>query len=227
MKNLHSLHNRTHLTILHIFHHLCITAASPLIPCDRTVKVTINQTTYPLTPTRATTTTTPHHIHLFLNPHNRHPYVIHTHRITDQTTRRLELTTTLPSKTSVPGRAQRRPMLRTESHAPDRITTLTFPASTSQHQLSIMTLVTHMLLSVPILNTRQSWNIVRDNEAHEQTLQLIIATITLRSYHKIWSSIAHVPAPLPQATTLDHTPTTQRHNVIPSRPSPSKRRRLT
>ena len=118
-------------------------------------------------------------------------------------------------------------MLRTESDAPDRLTTLTFPASTSQHQLSIITLVTHMLLSVPILNTQQSWNMVRDNEAHEQTLQLIIATITLRSYHKIWSSIAHVPAPLPQATTLDHTPNTQRHNVLPSRPNRSKRRRLT
>ena len=106
MKSLHSLHARQTLNPLHIFHHLCITAASPLIPCDRTVKVTINQTTYPLTPTRATTTSAPHHIHMFLTPHNRYPYVIHTHRITDQTTRRLELTTTLPSKTSVPGRTQ-------------------------------------------------------------------------------------------------------------------------
>ena len=156
MKHLHSLHNRTPVTILHLFHHLCITAASPLIPHDRTVYVTVNQITYPLTPTRAAHTATPHHLHLFLNPHNRHPYLLHTHRLTDQTTRRLELTTSLHSKASVPGRPQRRPMMRTESHAPDHITTLTFPTTSTQHQLSIMTLVTHMLLFVPIITARQS-----------------------------------------------------------------------
>ena len=84
-----------------------------------------------------------------------HPYLLHTHRLTDQTTRRLDLTTTLPSKASVPGRPHRRPMMRTESHAPDRIITLTFPTASIQHQLSIMTLVTHMLLSVPIITERQ------------------------------------------------------------------------
>ena len=144
MKNLHSLHDRTPLTILHTFHHICITAASPLLPCDMTVYVTVNQITYPLTPTRAANTATPNHLHLFINPHNRHPYLLHKHRITDQTTRRLELTTSLPSNASVSRRPQRRPMIRTESHAPDRITTLTFPVATTQHQLSIMTLVTHM-----------------------------------------------------------------------------------
>ena len=98
MKNLHSLHDLNHLTILHMFNHLCITTVSPLIPRDRTVYVTVHQITYPLTPA------TPHHLHLFLNPHNRHPYLLHTHRLTDQPTRRLEITTTLPSKASVPGR---------------------------------------------------------------------------------------------------------------------------
>ena len=44
----------------------------------------------------------------------------------------------------------------------------------------------------------------------------------IRLYYYIGRS-----APLPQATTLDHTPNTQRHNALPSRPNRSKRRRLT
>ena len=131
MKNLHSLHDRKPLTILHMFHHLCITATSPLLPCDRTVYITVNQITYQLTPTKVVNTAVPHHLHLFLNPHNRNPYLLHKHRITDQTTRRLELTTTLHSKVFVPGIPQRRPIIRTESHASDRITTLQPPPSTS------------------------------------------------------------------------------------------------
>ena len=168
-----------------------------------TVYVTVNQTTYPLTPTRAAHTSTPHHLRLFLNPHNRHPYLLHKHRLTDQTTCRLELTTTLPSKASVHGRLQRWPMIRTDSHAPDCITTLTFPAATTQHQLSNMTLVTHMLLSVPIVTVQQSWNIVRENETHQHTLQLILATITLQSYHKIWLSVSNVPVFQSSTQTLD------------------------
>ena len=82
MNNLYSLHDRKPLTILHMFRHLCITAASPLIPSDRTVYVTVYQITHPLTPTRAAQVDTPHRLHLFLNPHNRHPYLLHTHKLT-------------------------------------------------------------------------------------------------------------------------------------------------
>ena len=215
MKNLHSLHDRTPLTILHQFHHLHITSALPLIPRDRTMHVTANQITYPLTPPRASHTATPHHLQLFINPYNCHPYLIHTHRLTEQTTRPLELTTTLPSTASIPGRPQRRPMMRTQSHAPNRITTLTFPTASTQHQLSIMTLVTHMLLYDPIITARQSWNIVRDKETHQHTLQLILTTTNFQSYHKVWFSVQDPPVSLSSTQTPDHTTT---NLIIPSLP---------
>ena len=153
--------------------------------------------------------------------------MLHTHRLADQPARRLELTTTLPSKTSVPGRPQRRPMMRTESHAPDRITTLTFPAAFIQHQLSITALVTHMLISVPIITARQSWNIVRDNDTHQHTCQLILATITLQSYHKVWFSVYNAPVFQSSTQPLDITSTTRTAPASPPRPRPSKRRQHT
>ena len=88
-------------------------------------------------------------------------------------------------------------MMRTDSRAPDRITTVTFPVTSLTHQLSIMTLVAHLLLSVPTINVRQSWNIVRDSETHEHTMQLILATVTLKRYHKVWSSLQGQPLSLP------------------------------
>ena len=100
-------------------------------------------------------------------------------------------------------------MMRTESHAPDRTTTLTFPAASIQYQLSIMTLVTHMLLTVPTITARQSWNVVRDHKTHQHTLQLILATIILRSYHDIWASVSNVPFSQPSTTTLNHTANTR------------------
>ena len=162
-------------------------------------------------------------ITLFLNPHNRHPYLLHTHRLTNQTTRRLELTTVLPSKASVPGGPHRRPMIRIESHTPDCITTLTFPTTSTQHQLSIMTLVTHILLSVPIITVIQSWNI----ETQQHTLQLILATITLRSYHKVWSSVYNAPVFQSSTQTLDNTTTNRTTPALPPRHRLSKRQRHT
>ena len=76
-----------------------------------------------------------------------------------------------------------------------------------------MTLVTHMLLSVPIITARQSWNIVRESETHQHTLQLILATIILRSYHNIWSSVSNVLLSQSSTTTLDHT-TNNRKTLI-------------
>ena len=88
-------------------------------------------------------------------------------------------------------------MMRTNVHAPDRITILTFQADSPQHQLSIMTLVTHLLLSVSSITAQQSWNIVRDGETHQRTLQLVLATITLKRYHKGWFSFLDQPTSLP------------------------------
>ena len=81
-------------------------------------------------------------------------------------------------------------MMRTESHAPDLIPTLMFPTNSAQHQLSILTLATHLLLTAPILTpTLQQWNVVQNDDTHHQTLQLILATITLTRYHKIWYTL--------------------------------------
>ena len=77
-------------------------------------------------------------------------------------------------------------MMRTVTHEPDRITTLTFPAESKQHQLTILTLATHLLFSVPTLHTRASWDIIRHPSSHKHTLHLILATVTLKHYHKIW-----------------------------------------
>ena len=65
--------------------------------------------------------------------------------------------------------------------------TAPFPANSVQHQITILTLVTHMLLSTPTLNTRLvSWGPVRHPDAHHQTLGIILATLSLKRYHPIW-----------------------------------------
>ena len=61
----------------------------------------------------------------------------------------------------------------------------------------------HILLSVPFLkHTQRVWNISRKDWSHRHTLQLILATITLKRYHEVWCSI------------LD----TRHHNVPPLTP---------
>ena len=185
MMNLHSIHIHKTLFIPTIFHHLRIMATSQLIPHDRTIYVTADQIDYPLTIPSKSHQDIWHDIQLFLNPHNRLPYYLYTHKIDEDTIHHLMITTTLPCKTQISRESQCRLMMRTESHAPDRITTLTFPTTSVTHQLFIMTLVDHLLLSVPNTNTRQSWKIVRENVIHEHTMQLILVTATLKIYHKV------------------------------------------
>ena len=101
MKNLHSFHSYKTLSIPTIFHHLRITATSPLIPRDKTMHVTVDQLAYSLTAPSASHQDIWNNIRLFLNPHNRLPYLLHTHGINEDTIRRLVITTTLPCKTSL------------------------------------------------------------------------------------------------------------------------------
>ena len=145
--------NRTHLVI---FHHLCIATMSTLPPGDRTLKITLDNTIHTLTPPRTGSVATPHHLHLYLNPHDRLSYLQHTCTGAYPKSYCLIVTTSLPSQHSGSSSARRRPMLRTTSHAPDLVTTLTFPAESIQHQQSILTLVTHLLLTVPVITPRQS-----------------------------------------------------------------------
>ena len=89
---------------------------------------------------------------------------------------------------------------------PDLITSLSFQANSPQQQLSIMTLATHLLLTVPPSNSHQSWDILRDIESHHNTLKLMLATITLQRYHQVWYTILdtrqHTATPLPTAHLL-------------------------
>ena len=77
--------------------------------------------------------------------------------------------------------------MRTTSHTPTLGETISFPAKSVQHQITILTLVTHMLLSAPNLNTTiLSWGAVRQPTTHHQTLGIIMATLALKRYHPIW-----------------------------------------
>ena len=152
-----------------IFHHLRITVASPLIRRDRSLHLTIDNIIYALTQSCTTTLDTSYRIQLFLNPHNRMSYLLHSHGVSEQTTCRLEITTTLPSTNPTSIRSRQRPMLRATIHAPDLITNLTFPSNSPQYQLSIMTLDTPLLLTIPPSNSQRSWDIIHDVESHEVT----------------------------------------------------------
>ena len=58
-----------------IFHHLRIIAMSTLLPSDRTLKITLDNTIHTLTPPHTRSVAIPHHLHLYLNPHDRLPYL--------------------------------------------------------------------------------------------------------------------------------------------------------
>ena len=89
-----------------IYHHLSLTAISPLIPRDKSLYITLNTTTYTMTPSYSTLDAPPHRLHLFLNSRGREPFLRHIHDIEGETTRHLELTTSLPSITHTHGADQ-------------------------------------------------------------------------------------------------------------------------
>ena len=108
-------------------------------------------------------------------------------------------------------------MMHTTTHAPDLVTTLTFPAYSLQHKQSILTLDTPLLLAVPCLKqTRHIWNITRQRGPHLNTLQLIMATITLKRYYKVWCPVLnarhHTVPPLAPPRSLN-IPTMNSHSA--------------
>ena len=132
----------------------------------------------------------PHRLHLFLNPHDRLPYLRYIYDMDEQSRYRLEITSSLSERSPGSAQPRRRPMMRTAAYTPDLVTTFTFPADSRQHQISSMTLVTHLLLSIPCLKqTEYIWNTVRTTGSHKHTLQLILVTITLDRYHKVWYTV--------------------------------------
>ena len=179
-----SLQNQT-LSQRILFHYLRITAISIITPSDRTLKITLDNTTHKLTPPQIGNVATPHHLHLYLNPHNCLPYLQHTFTGTATKSYCLIVTTSLPRQDAQSSSSRRRPMLLTKSYVPDLVTTLTFPVNSTPHQQSILTLATHLLLTVPVITPRQSWNIIRNKATHRHTLQLIQATVTLKRHHLV------------------------------------------
>ena len=232
MTQLHSLNglievnldqNLSHLVI---FHHLHITVMSTIIPSDITLKITLDNTIHILTLPRTGSVTTPHHLHLYLNPHDPLPYLQHTCTGNKPTPYHLVATASLPCQRSGSSWDQRRPILRTTAYAPGLDTTLTFSVESTQHQQSILTLATHLLLTVPVITRQQSWNSIREKESHRLTLQLILAAVTLKRYHIIWYTVINDPPvtqPIPQIPT-DHSLTRpKRHAILIPRHRPPKR----
>ena len=209
-----------------LFHHLQITAISTLIPGDRTLKLSLDTTVHTLTPPRTDNVATQHHLHLYLNPHGRQPYLQHTCDGPDQKPYTLIITTSIPIPHPDSSTSRRRPMMRTTAHIPDLVTTLTFPANTPQHQQSIMTLATHLLLTIPTITPQQSWNIIRETTSHRHTLQLILATVTLKRHHAVWHTVMSNP-PASHNATLSLKPKRQAVPTTSPPPRPPKRQRRT
>ena len=86
--------------------------------------------------------------------------------------------------------------MRTTSHTPEMGWTISFPIESVRHQIIILTLVTHMLLSILVFNTpTTSWNIVRHSHTQHQTMHLILFTLALKRYHLIWFTPNTTPSP--------------------------------
>ena len=188
-----------------IFHHLLLSARYPLIPRDRFLPLTMDSTTHILT-FRGTEAppTSQHYLYLFLNPYKRSPYLQYTyqsdfHNNRTVSAQRLTITISLPSSTISFKRSKHQHMIRTTSHTPDLGETITFSAESVEYQMTIPTLVTHMLLSIPVLKTPSLlWTIVRHTNAQQHTPHLVLATFALKRYHSIWFTLTATPIPAPR-----------------------------
>ena len=93
--DIHSLQDQN-LSQRILFHHIRITAMSIITPSDRTLKLPLDNTIHTLTPPRTDNVATPHHLHIYLNPHNRLPYLQHTYTGNSTSSYCLIVTTGLP-----------------------------------------------------------------------------------------------------------------------------------
>ena len=97
-----------------------------------------------------------------------------------------------------------------------------------QQQQSILTLATHLLLTIPVITQQQSWDIIRETTSHRHTLQLILATVTLQRHHLVWHTVMTNPPAtlnlhLMPTATLSHKP--KRRAVLnPKHRSPKRQR---
>ena len=231
-----------HLPLRVIYHHMHISARAPLILRDRFLNLTMNNTVYTMTPTDTHNVSTRLHcIHLFLDPPTSSPSILYTFDGQPKanpplSTQRLTITTKLP----IPIRSNKRPrrhcMMRTTSHTPTLSKTITFPTKSVQHQMTILTLVAHMLLSAPNLDTTKlSWKAVRQPTTYQQTIGIIMETLALKRYHPIWCtscppllntdpSAQPTSAPLPPSTPSRSQGITSTSTTLAARATPCKRK---
>ena len=124
-----------------------------------------------------------HYPHLFLNPPTGSPYLQYTFDSGSNNNRplsvqRLTITTSLFISLITSKRPRRYRMMYNTSHTPNLGETITFPTDSEQHQMTILILVTHMLLSIPVLPSPVlSWRTVRNPTSHRQTINIILATL--------------------------------------------------
>ena len=112
-------------------------------------------------------------------------------------------------------------MLRTESYAPDLITTLTFPVNSAQHQLSKLTIATHLLLTVSILPNPSDHGPPFDTTTHTikfcswywRPLSSTATTISGLLYPTHDNNLISVPPPPPTTTTTTTVPNPLRNDA--------------
>ena len=103
----------------------------------------------------------------------------------------------------------------------------------AHYQITIMTVVTHLILSLSVFNTPLlSWNIVRHPNANHQTMHLILATLALKRYYFIWFTSSVAPfhtTPTDWVIPLSDSTLMARGTPIPvlPRPYPSNQHTMT
>ena len=186
-----------------IYHYLLTSKKSPLVPRDRSLSLTIDNHIHSLTINHLSAPTIRlHNLHLFLNPYELVPYLLYTfvggqRNNCTVSTQRLTITTSLPSSLIHSKRPQRQHMMRTMFHTPDLGTMITFPTELMQHQVTILTLATHILLSILVINApHMVWNIVRHPQTQQNTINLLLATLTLQRKHPRWFTEVATSSPV-------------------------------
>ena len=72
-------YDTNHLSLRVLYHHLLISARSPLIPQDRYLSITMDNTIHTMTPNDTyALSTILHYLHLFINPSTGSPYLLYT-----------------------------------------------------------------------------------------------------------------------------------------------------
>lgn len=87
-------------------------------------------------------------------------------------------------------------MMCTTSYTPNPSQIITSFVDSVQYQMTLLTLVTHILISSPSIKLLYtSRNIVRQPQTNHQTMLLTLANLALKRYHPIWYTSSDIPSP--------------------------------